>query len=431
MSGTKLQAKVLAILAAVAASGCSGGGGAMTAMQIYDQAQPALVMIETAATQEKAEADPESANCKDKPLGRGSGFVIDKDGYILTNGHVVEPCPKSWPHPALTVRTADGATLSATLVGADLIGDLALIKVDHAFKTALTLADKGKIRPGEDVVALGFPGFLDGEATITRGIVSASSRSWGEYGGVVQTDAAVNHGNSGGPLINARGEVIGVNTFIYRPQEDFEAINFAISAKVAAREVADLRKDGEVHRADLGPFSYAMVDEMQAVENSTVESNPLSLGLLLTDVPTDSPLSSSLKACDMIDRIDGAPVRSVGDYYNAMLWAKSGTPVKIEFLRYPEGKCRMPDKCAFKSGLSAWGTGCPMDPLAPSSNSSSVLNGLTLSSSTTDSLSFSIQHYLDQKAKEDKQAQIDAEATKILEAHRDKGEPQSAMVTPN
>ncbi len=415
-------------VAVLALAGC---GGPMTAVEIYERSRPAIVMIETAPTQDAPAAEADSADCQDKPFGRGSGFVIDRSGFIVTNAHVAEPCPDSWPNPQLTVKTSDGQTLMGTLVGVDQIGDVAVIKVEHEFGTVLSFADSAKVKPGEDVVALGFPGFLDGEATITRGVVSVASRSWGDYGGVVQTDAAVNHGNSGGPLINSRGQVIGINTFIYRPQEDFEAINFAISARVASREVADIREFGEVRRADIGPLDVSVFDEMATVQSS-VEANPYALGLLLTAIGDGSPLADKLRPCDMIDRINDQPVRSFGDYYNAMLWAKPGEEMRIDYLRYAEQKCHMPDPCAFKTGLSSWGTGCPLDPLTLSTRSPSVYGLLSETSPPQSPLgTFSISGFLEDQAKANKQKQIDEEATRILEAHRDQGEPQSVTVIAN
>jgi len=216
------------------------GNNEMTPEQLYNYAQPAIVLIETAPTQASPPGEPESPECQSTPFFRGSGFVIDEAGLIATNAHVADPCPQGWPDLPLTVKTASGDILPAQVVGIDHIGDLAVLRVDYQFKTALDFADSKNVRPGQEAIALGFPGFLDGEATITRGIVSVASRSFNNLGGVVQTDAAVNHGNSGGPLLNIRGEVIGINTAIYRPMADFEAINFAISSRIVQRQISDI-----------------------------------------------------------------------------------------------------------------------------------------------------------------------------------------------
>ena len=417
---------------ALAAGLSACGAQPLTAAQIYEKARPAVVMIQAAPTQTEPVGSPDGPDCTAVGFGRGTGFVIDTAGYIATNAHVVDPCPNAFPNQRLTVKTASGETLEAVLVGVDQVGDVALLKVDHTFDTALSFADSTKVRPGEDVVAMGFPGSLDGEATITRGVVSVASRSYDTYGSVVQTDAAVNHGNSGGPLLNDRAEVIGINTFIYRPQADFEAINFALSAKVAAREISDIREYGNVIRADLGVIEGVMIDEGIAVQQNFVE-NPYSLGMLIQSVEEGSPLDGQLKACDVIDRIDGAPIRSEGDFNNALMWAKSGQPMKIEFLRYPEDKCRLPDPCAGKTVMSSWNTGCPLDLALNTSGSSGLpsLSQLLLDSEPRQpTLEDLVQAYMTETPSQ-KQARIDADAQKILEAHRADGVPSTIEVIPN
>lgn len=397
------------------------GNNEMTPEQLYNYAQPAIVLIETAPTQASPPGEPESPECQSTPFFRGSGFVIDEVGLIATNAHVADPCPQGWPDLPLTVKTASGDILPAQVVGIDHIGDLAVLRVDHQFKTALDFADSKNVRPGQEAIALGFPGFLDGEATITRGIVSVASRSFNNLGGVVQTDAAVNHGNSGGPLLNIRGEVIGINTAIYRPMADFEAINFAISSRIVQRQISDILAYGEVKRADLGPIRFNVYDGSATVQSNT-EANPYSLGFLLSEVQATSPLAGKLSACDMIDSINGESMRSYGDYYNAMLWAEAGKPMSIGYVHYPAGKCQIPDPCAFKTGPSAWGTGCPMDPLRSMRRQQGSIEEMFANALTAP---------IDTSDPENEQARIDEEAMRILDNRRDRGVLQFAEIVPN
>lgn len=408
------------------------GGKPMTAAEIYAMAQPSVVMIQASPTQAERVGDADGPECEEVAFSHGTGFVIDTSGFIATNAHVADPCPQAFPNQRLTVKTADGQTLPATLIGVDQVGDVAVLKVDHTFKAALTFADSKTVRPGQDVVAIGFPGFLDGEATITRGVVSVATRSYGPYGSVVQTDAAVNHGNSGGPLLNDSGKVVGINTFIYRPQADFEAINFALSAKVVTRELADIREHGSVQRASLGSITYVTIDETVAVEQRYME-NALTLGMLIQEVEPGSPIDGKLKACDVIDRIDGAPIRSDGDFSNAMMWGKSGQPMKIDLLRYPEDKCRLPDPCAGKTVMTSWGTGCPLDLALEPTDNNPTLSQLLLDDqapASTMTLQDIVRAYSGDSPRQ-KQARLDADAQKILEAHRDQGVATTIEVIPN
>ncbi|GAC1617369.1 MAG: trypsin-like peptidase domain-containing protein [Candidatus Acidiferrum sp.] len=214
-------------------------------VRIYRQAAPAVANILTKATEYDFFMDPVPVE------GAGSGFVIDPDGYILTNNHVVQEAQ------SIEVVLGDKSRYPAKLIGADPRNDVAMIKVDTKGKklVALPLGDSGTLQVGQKVIAIGNPfGFA---STLTTGVVSALGRtvqtSQTTYiDEAIQTDAAINRGNSGGPLINSHGEVIGINSAIYTPSGTTAGIGFAIPINTAKSIAHDLRTEGRVHRAYLG-----------------------------------------------------------------------------------------------------------------------------------------------------------------------------------
>src|ERR1700674_4004840 len=214
-------------------------------VRIYRQASPAVANILTKATQYDFFMDPVPVE------GAGSGFVIDPRGYILTNFHVVQEAQ------SIEVVLGDQSRYPAKFIGADQRNDVALIKIDPKGKklVALPLGDSSALQVGQKVLAIGNPfGF---QSTLTTGIVSALGRTVQTsqttfIDEAIQTDAAINRGNSGGPLINSRGEVIGINSAIYTPSGTTAGIGFAIPINTAKSIANDLITDGRVHRAFLG-----------------------------------------------------------------------------------------------------------------------------------------------------------------------------------
>src|SRR5216683_3056669 len=214
-------------------------------VRIYRQASAAVANILTKATEYDFFMDPVPVE------GAGSGFVIDPRGYILTNFHVVEGAQ------SIEVVLGDQSHHPAKYIGADQRNDVALIKIDPKGKhlSALPLGDSGAIQVGQKVLAIGNPfGF---QSTLTTGVVSALGRTVQTsqttfIDEAIQTDAAINRGNSGGPLINSHGEVIGINSAIYTPTGTTAGIGFAIPINTAKNIANDLMTDGRVHRAFLG-----------------------------------------------------------------------------------------------------------------------------------------------------------------------------------
>lgn len=214
-------------------------------VRIYRQASPAVANILTKATEYDFFMDPVPVE------GAGSGFVIDARGYILTNFHVVEGAQ------SIEVVLGDQSHYAAKFIGADQRNDVALLKIEPKGKTlvALHLGDSGALQVGQKVLAIGNPfGF---QSTLTTGVVSALGRTVQTsqttfIDEAIQTDAAINRGNSGGPLINTHGEVIGINSAIYTPSGTTAGIGFAIPINTAKNIATDLITDGRVHRAFLG-----------------------------------------------------------------------------------------------------------------------------------------------------------------------------------
>lgn len=229
----------------------------------------------------------------------GSGFIIDPEGYVVTNNHVIAGADE------ITVILQDDTRLPAELIGHDERTDLALLKVEPADPLpALEWGDSAAARVGEWVVAIGNPFGLGG--SVTAGIISAKTRNInaGPYDDFIQTDAAINRGNSGGPLFNTDGEVIGVNTAIFSPSGGSVGIGFAVPSSLAREVIADLRDDGEVERGWLGVTVQPVTDEI--AEALGLESGG---GALVASVTEDSPAAEAgVLAGDVILRLDDRPI---------------------------------------------------------------------------------------------------------------------------
>jgi serine protease Do len=178
------------------------------------------------------------------PRGVGSGFIISPDGYVLTNAHVVEGADE------VLVTMSDKREFKAKIIGSDRRTDVAVVKIDSKNLPTITLGGGSKVRVGEWVIAIGSPFGL--ENTVTAGIVSAIARDTGDYLPLIQTDVAVNPGNSGGPLINMRGEVIGINSQIYSRSGGYMGISFAVPIDEAIRVSEQLKTMGRVVRGRIG-----------------------------------------------------------------------------------------------------------------------------------------------------------------------------------
>jgi len=257
--------------------------------------------------------------------GAGSGFFFTPDGFLLTNSHVV--------HGAREIRATfvDGATHVAYRVGDDPSTDLAVLKVDHGAPTFAALGDSGRIRQGQLVIAIGNP--LGFQATVTAGVVSALGRTMRSQSGrlidgVIQTDAALNPGNSGGPLVNARAEVVGVNTAIIAGAQ---GICFAVPATTAEFVASRLIRDGRVRRSYIG-----VVGQTISLTRRHAQRFHLAVqgGVLVTGVTPDSPAEQAgLRPRDIIIAIDNGVVGSVDDLLRQLTEDLIGREAQLSILR--------------------------------------------------------------------------------------------------
>lgn len=244
----------------------------------------------------------------------GSGFIIDPSGYIVTNNHVVEQASE------IKVVLADGRELEATLVGRDAKSDLALLKIDApAPLSAVTWGDSDAVRVGDWAVAIGNPFGIG--TTVTAGIVSARGRDIhaGPYDDFLQVDAAINRGNSGGPLFNETGQVIGVNTAILSPSGGNIGLGFAIPAKQAQSVVAQLKETGSVERGWIGVSIQPVTDDL--AEGLDLKE---AKGALVSEVIAGSPAAAAgLKQGDVILGFAGKPVKELRDLTRGV----AGSPI--------------------------------------------------------------------------------------------------------
>lgn len=253
--------------------------------------------------------------------GIGSGFIISQDGYVLTNTHVVDGASEVY------VKLTDKREFKAKVIGADKRSDVAVLKIEGGKLPRLTIGDSDKIKVGEWVMAIGSPFDLDN--TVTAGIVSAKARDTGEYLPLIQTDVAVNPGNSGGPLINMRGEVIGINSQIYSRSGGYMGISFAIPIDEAMRVVEQLRASGKVTRGRIG----VQIDQ---VSKDVAESIGLSKsqGALVTRVESGGPAEKAgLQDGDVILKFNGVAVEKSSDLPRIVGATKPGSKAIISIWR--------------------------------------------------------------------------------------------------
>ncbi len=254
----------------------------------------------------------------------GSGFVVDPDGIIITNNHVIDGADE------VQVNFADGSKLKAEVIGRDAKTDLAVLKVNPDKPLpAVSFGNSNNIRVGDWVMAIGNPFGLGG--SVTLGIVSARNRNInsGPYDDFIQTDAAINRGNSGGPLFNMNGEVIGINTAIISPSGGSIGIGFSVPSSTAVGVIDQLRNFGETRRGWLGV-------KIQSVGEDMVESLGLDKpsGALVADVTATGPAEKAgIKAGDVIVKFDGKDVDQMRDLPRLVARAPVGSTVTVEIMR--------------------------------------------------------------------------------------------------
>nr|MBV0879137.1 DegQ family serine endoprotease [Noviherbaspirillum sp. L7-7A] len=244
---------------------------------------------------------PQQQQEEEVPRGVGSGFIISPDGYVLTNAHVVEGADEVY------VTLTDKREYKAKIIGSDKRTDVALVKIEGSNLPRLNFGDSNKVRVGEWVIAIGSPFGLDN--TVTAGIISAKARDTGDYLPLIQTDVAVNPGNSGGPLINMRGEVIGINSQIYSRSGGYMGISFAVPIDEAIRVSEQLKTTGRVTRGRIGV-------QIGEVTKDVADSLglPKANGALVQRVEQGGPAEKGgIEPGDIIVKFNGMPIEKSSD----------------------------------------------------------------------------------------------------------------------
>ena len=264
-----------------------------------------------------------------KRQGAGSGVIISSDGYIVTNNHVVEGADE------ILVKLNDNTEYKGRVIGLDATTDLALIKVEAKGLPAIKIGDSDALKIGEWVLAVGNPFNLT--STVTAGIVSAKARSLGANGveSFIQTDAAINAGNSGGALVNERGELVGINAMLYSQTGSYSGYGFAIPTTIMNKVVADLKEFGTVQRAMLGVRGSDVTTYIDAEKE---KGNDVDLGttkgIYIAEVEEKTSASDlGLQKGDVITAIDGKEVTKFAELQEAMAQHRPGDKVNLTYLR--------------------------------------------------------------------------------------------------
>ena len=266
-----------------------------------------------------------------KRQSAGSGVILTSDGYIVTNNHVVANADE------LTVKLNDNREFKGRIIGTDKNTDLALIKIESKNLPAITIGNSDKLKLGEWVLAIGNPFSLT--STVTAGIVSAKARTLGaSAGGIesfIQTDAAINPGNSGGALVNAKGELVGINAMLYSQTGSFSGYGFAIPTTIMNKVVEDLKQFGTVQRAVLG---LTGTDVSNYIDTEKEKGNEVNLGtvngIYVHEVSSDGAAAAAgIKTGDVITAIDGKKISKFGQLSELMASHRPGDKVEVTYIR--------------------------------------------------------------------------------------------------
>lgn len=279
---------------------------------------------------QRRQQEPQRREQQQRQIGLGSGVIISQDGYIVTNNHVIADAER------LEVTLNDNRNFNATVVGADPTTDLALIKIDAPDLHVIPMGKSEDLHVGEWVLAVGNPfGFT---STVTSGIVSAKGRNisqaqGGHSGGIesyIQTDAALNAGNSGGALVNLSGELVGINTAIYSQTGNYAGCSFAIPTSIVNKVCADLKQYGQVQRAMLGVRFTELTPEL--IKEKDVKG--VNAGIYVAQVEDRSAaMEAGIAEGDVIVAINGQPTLNTAHIQEAMAKCSPGDKVKVEYWR--------------------------------------------------------------------------------------------------
>jgi S1-C subfamily serine protease len=332
-------------------SGILAGVNTNFITQVVDKVGPAVVRINasTTVTASQGSADefddpffrrffgdrlPQKGRSEEREVkqGTGSGFIINKNGQIITNAHVVAGATK------VTVTLKDGRTIAGKVKGIDRVTDVAVIEVAEKNLPTIQIGNSDRIKPGEWAIAIGNPLGLDN--TVTAGIISATGRTSAEIGAAdkrvnyIQTDAAINPGNSGGPLLNATGQAIGMNTAILRGTQ---GLGFAIPINTAIRIANQLIATGKVDHPFLGIQMVNLTPQLKTEINSDPNANlkiDIDKGTLIARVVRNSPAAKGgIKSGDIIQSVNGKAVQNSNEVQQAVETTKIGTSIQVQVRR--------------------------------------------------------------------------------------------------
>ncbi len=295
-----------------------------TVTSVAEQVSPSVVKIEVQGAPPPADRRGKGPR-REPGMGSGSGFVVTPDGYVLTNSHVVSGAKR------ITVALLDGERAVASLVGDDPDTDLALVRIDVPHLTALSFADSAALRVGQVAIAVGNPYGFD--CTVTTGVVSALGRSLRTQSGhlvddVIQTDAALNPGNSGGPLVDSHGQIIGVNTAMIMPAQ---GICFAIAANTASFVMGKLIHEGRIRRAYLGVAGQNVPLHRRVVRYHEL---PHETGVFVVSTEPDSPAAASgLRDGDLIVGYGDRPIAGIDDLHRLLTEEQAGVASTLTIIR--------------------------------------------------------------------------------------------------
>ena len=291
-----------------------------TIVGAVERVAPAVVNIEVLQRHERTRGR--------EITGSGSGFIITPDGFILTNSHVVHEATHT------TVNLNDGRDFPAQLIGDDPDTDLAVIRIDAPNLAHVRLADSELVQVGQLAIAIGNP--LGFQASVTAGVISAVGRSMHAQSGrlidnVIQTDAALNPGNSGGPLVSSAGEVIGVNTAMIRPAQ---GICFAIASNTAKLVAGWLIRDGKIRRSYIGVAGQTVALHRRVIRFYHL---PLETGVLVVSIEKNSPAErAGLRTGDLIVAFNDQPIGSVHDLHKVLVNDQIGVTARLTIIRHTE-----------------------------------------------------------------------------------------------
>ncbi|MEM9342057.1 MAG: trypsin-like peptidase domain-containing protein [Pseudomonadota bacterium] len=337
-SATKLTTAA-GLAALLSGTSATAGNGYV---DLVAEVSPAVVFVKTTATARPANADAspfsdprfeefmerfgDQFTPRRSPSPRqgvGSRFIISEDGLIVTNHHVINAAA------SVTVTFDTGEEVDATVVGSDPLTDIALLDIEGQDHPMVPFGSSEDLQVGEEVIAVGSPFGLGG--TVTSGIISAKSRNInsGPFDDFLQTDAAINRGNSGGPLFNMDGEVVGVNTAIYSPDGGSVGIGFSVPADLVTEIVQDLKDDGEIDRSWLGVQIKPVTEEVAHVLGLSAGD-----GVMIEDVIQDSPAEAAgLEVGDVILTFGGTEITELRDLTRSVATNPSGETTSIEVFR--------------------------------------------------------------------------------------------------